>query len=750
MTAWKKYTWVALFVLVQLYGKSQAKRVDAGKLLVKLSQSKPDTGRVRVLLQLSTYYFDQLAVINRMDSAEFYLKEAEKLNKNFRVTEFQNSIQFLYAKRYCIEHPTGDPKLILLPVIESCKKTGDKHTGILAWKELGSRAANDSSSLQFKITCYQNALTLARESGDGQMEVRMLGNIAAVHIREGKLDLAESESLQILKDEIKAGPFYLMVTCDVLTKVYTNKGVYVKALEYALKTQHWMGVCGDSAAANIYFQELSEVYHYLGKSDESLYWAKKSLDREMAINNAGGAFAKVDNIAYLLLEQGKAKEALAFLLEQLRRKKPVTANDQRRVQEALGNAYNALGMYKQAEESYLEMLRLGNAQATNYTDNEKGYDHLISGSFYFNRGNFGKALPLLEKALKHYETDGQPAFIKLAHHWLFRTDSALNYYNAAIYHLKESHRFSDSIFTIARSKQVEELQVAYQTEQKDKSIRLLDEKEKLARIQLQHTRSTRSWVIAGAFMLLIIAALLYRLAGMRKKNNRIITDKNKQLQHLLTEKEWLLKEVHHRVKNNLHTVIGLLESQANYLQDDALKANEISKHRIYAMSLIHQQLYKAQDIKSIDMSVFLPELLEYLGESFGTARKIQFRRNIEPVRLGVSQAIPVALIVNEAVTNSIKYAFPGGEPGIINISMYQSSERIILVVSDNGTGIDPGIIKKQRASMGLNLMKGLTGEMDGQIYITNENGTRITINFSPDALNEFSQRSTPVATVGDL
>ncbi len=92
------------------------------------------------------------------------------------------------------------------------------------------------------------------------------------------------------------------------------------------------------------------------------------------------------------------------------------------------------------------------------------------------------------------------------------------------------------------------------------------------------------------------------------------------LQHLLTEKEWLLKEVHHRVKNNLQTVIALLESQAENLQDDALKANEISKHRIFAMSLIHHQLYKGEDIKTIDMSVFRPELLDYLSGSFGTER----------------------------------------------------------------------------------------------------------------------------------
>jgi two-component sensor histidine kinase len=260
----------------------------------------------------------------------------------------------------------------------------------------------------------------------------------------------------------------------------------------------------------------------------------------------------------------------------------------------------------------------------------------------------------------------------------------------------------------------------------------------LGRVQLQSTKNTRNWIIAGAFLLLIIAALLYRQTIVRRQNNRIINNKNELLQHLVIEKEWLLKEVHHRVKNNLHTVIGLLESQAANLQDDALRANEISKNRIYAMSLIHQQLYSAEDIKTIDMDVYLAELLDYLGESFGTGRQIRFQLDIAPLKLGVGQAIPIGLIVNEAVTNSIKYAFLPGSQGNIRVNMHQSADRISLAITDDGIGIDPAITSGKSASMGLKLIKGLTRDIDGEIDFTNENGARIDINFKPDPLNEIS------------
>ena len=212
--------------------------------------------------------------------------------------------------------------------------------------------------------------------------------------------------------------------------------------------------------------------------------------------------------------------------------------------------------------------------------------------------------------------------------------------------------------------------------------------------------------------------------------------KNQLLQHLLTEKEWLLKEVHHRVKNNLHTVICLLESQARYLENDALKAIESSQHRIYAMSLIHQKLYQSENVKTIDMSLYLPEFAKYLNDSFGTERQIRFQMDIDPLMLGVSQAIPIALIVNEAITNSIKYAFPGASNGVIGISMHKTQQEIMLVVTDNGIGIDPVIAATPQESLGLKLMKGLSEDLHASIDIENDRGTKVTILFRVGPINE--------------
>ena len=247
----------------------------------------------------------------------------------------------------------------------------------------------------------------------------------------------------------------------------------------------------------------------------------------------------------------------------------------------------------------------------------------------------------------------------------------------------------------------------------------------------------------GAALLLLFLGLLYNRYRFKQRSNKQlesqqkeITQKNATLQHLVEEKEWLLKEVHHRVKNNLHTVICLLESQAEYLENDALKAIENSQHRIYAMSLIHQKLYQSEDVKTIDMVTYLPEFIRYLDDSFGNNRRIHFELDIEPLQLGISQAIPIALIVNEAVTNSFKYAFPRKKEGHVTIRMRRMNDEIILTIADDGIGIDTSILDVPSGSLGLKLIKGLSEDINGTISFENNAGTKITIVFNVDPLHD--------------
>ena len=154
---------------------------------------------------------------------------------------------------------------------------------------------------------------------------------------------------------------------------------------------------------------------------------------------------------------------------------------------------------------------------------------------------------------------------------------------------------------------------------------------------------------------------------------------------MLIEKEWLLKEIHHRVKNNLQIVISLLNTQSAYVDnEDALLAIQNSQHRMHAMSLIHQKLYQSDNLANIDMSWYIYELISYMRECFDTDNKINFVLDTEKVYLDVAQAVPLGLIINEAISNAIKYAFPADRKGAVKIVLknigYNNYELLNLVL----------------------------------------------------------------------
>jgi len=170
-------------------------------------------------------------------------------------------------------------------------------------------------------------------------------------------------------------------------------------------------------------------------------------------------------------------------------------------------------------------------------------------------------------------------------------------------------------------------------------------------------------------------------------------------------------------------------------KNDALRAIENSQHRVYAMSLIHQKLYQAENVKTVEMSDYLPEFIRYLKESFGITSHIVFQLEIDSLELDISHAIPIALIVNEAVTNSIKYAFPENRAGIINITMQRFGENALLIIADNGIGIKQDISNTTTNSLGMELIKGLSDDINGDIRFQNDNGTKISIEFKIDTIS---------------
>jgi PAS domain S-box-containing protein len=220
--------------------------------------------------------------------------------------------------------------------------------------------------------------------------------------------------------------------------------------------------------------------------------------------------------------------------------------------------------------------------------------------------------------------------------------------------------------------------------------------------------------------------------------SRNITERKraeKQIRASLREKEVLLQEIHHRVKNNLNVIASLLDLQADTVQDPvALRAFADSRRRIRSMALIHEKLYRSPDLASIGADEYVQEVVDYLAGAYaGGGQPVTLKVQVEDVPLDIDTAIPCGLIINELVANALAHAFPGdgakAEPSEVTVDLRADDGRYLLTVSDNGVGLPPDLDFRNTQSLGLQLVNLLTEQLQGTITLDRSGGTSFTIAF---------------------
>ncbi len=202
-----------------------------------------------------------------------------------------------------------------------------------------------------------------------------------------------------------------------------------------------------------------------------------------------------------------------------------------------------------------------------------------------------------------------------------------------------------------------------------------------------------------------------------------------RIKRSLQEKEILLKEIHHRVKNNLQVISSLLNLQSEYLPDR--RGTEMfteSQHRVKSMALIHEKLYLSEDLGRLDFADYVQALAASLFQSYRISSQVALRVNVEEVSLGIDQAIPCGLIINELVSNSLKHAFAdrGGE---LRIDLRQREQAITLEISDDGVGLPGDVNVQDSKSLGLKLVNILVGQLKGTMQVHRESGTQFMVEF---------------------
>ncbi len=204
-----------------------------------------------------------------------------------------------------------------------------------------------------------------------------------------------------------------------------------------------------------------------------------------------------------------------------------------------------------------------------------------------------------------------------------------------------------------------------------------------------------------------------------------------RIEESLKEKDVLLKEIHHRVKNNLQIIISLLNLQSGYIKDEStLKAVKDGQNRVRSMALVHEKFYQADELTEIDFGDYVEKLTQYIYQSYGDKTdRVKLLIDTDYVGLDMDTAMPSGLLVNELVSNAYKYAFPGNRSGEIKISLKKSGNKINLKISDNGVGLPSDFKMEGSESLGMQLIQALTDQLDGKLDLNVDKGTQFSIEF---------------------
>lgn len=387
---------------------------------------------------------------------------------------------------------------------------------------------------------------------------------------------------------------------------------------------------------------------------------------------------------------------------------------------SLGNTKLALEQINKAERILKEVKDESNLR----------YLNLVKSKVYYKMGDFKNALNFIKKNLKLKNIDSN-TYLEVSN-----IQSQLKNYNEAYLYMKKFHSSKINELKTNNGNVIIELEALYNLNNKELVVQKLKNNNLEKDIRLKNQNEKLNYAITASIAFLIIIAFGIYIYMIRIKVSQILKYKNSKLENLnellkksIVEKEILLKEIHHRVKNNLQLVSSILFNQANETPTiSALEFFELCQNRISSIALIHQNLYLTENIESVDFQVYLKELAKTILDGFSKKDSITFEINTGNARFNIQTAICLGLIITELSSNSIKHAFKDKDHGVIYLDInHLGGKKFELIFGDNGCGNKTNA--KSANSIGLELVELLVLQLCGELSKLDKEGVFYKIIF---------------------
>ena len=573
-----------------------------------------------------------------------------------------------------------------LKSLELRKKSNDIDK-IVAIKDVIAGIYKKKGDFIKALEYYNENLALCKETNNKKEVGRLLNTIGFLHLNFGMHTKALKyfhESLKVREDiDDKLGVSYCF---NNIASVYKQQGKPDVALEYYFKALKIREDLKDKKAMSISLNNIGVVYKNQKEFDKALEYYQRSLVLKEDIKDRSGVSHVLNNIGTIYKEQGKLNMALAKYKESL--EMTTAAHDEK---------WMAITLFNM-------------------------------GSVYLKQGNPFKAHTCASRSLTLSKKIGQPELIRDAAEVL--KDIYSNQYNwKGAFQMQELYiTMRDSIRNKKTEDDATEQRVTYEVEQREQEIKFLSVQNDVLQREkeVQALKISENRIINVMFLVIGIVAFLLALFFylVLKKSKSV----NKLLRKQDDEKKVLLKEIHHRVKNNLQVINSLLRLQSKEINDEEIVAKfRETQKRVITIAALHEKMYRSENLRYVNLKEHIESIVEDLVTTYAIDKKIDFNIQIENIQVGLRTLVPLGLIINEVIINSLKYAFKNIDEGVISLEIKQLNKTTFeMLIGDNGIGFKS---YQKTSGLGTKLINIFTKQLNGSLEKIEDSGTTYKIIF---------------------
>lgn len=512
---------------------------------------------------------------------------------------------------------------------------------------------------------------------------------------------------------------------------YKNTGLNVQALEVLLIALRIAEEEADSTQIGAVLNNMANTYKNQNQYEVALEMHERALEIRKRLSNPDNLADTHNNMGLVFRKMNRHEEALHHF------NKSLAIRVETQQKRGLSYAYNNLGLVfldmDQTDSALVYFEKSMKIKKSHGDIRDLSIGHINIGEAYLKMNNLDSAESRYLKALVLCNKKGYAELEIEGYLGLSVVHEAKGNYTQAFNYLKLHDQLEDSMHLQNNERSIQELQASYELQKTQNELAHLEQRQQLQALQLENYELTRNSLYIGISAILIVVLVVLLRYRSVNRLNRALKSSNKNLRETQVskeEKETLLKEVHHRVKNNLQIITSLIRLQSETISDPQVSSlfNE-SQDRIKSMALVHEELYRSDDFTSIQVEKYFRNLITELLATYSLSTQVNFSINTNVNQLGVNTLIPLGLMVNEMITNALKHAFNGGD-GELSLELFEESDGAFsLKLSDNGRGFPQDVMLNNPSTLGLELIHTLAGQLDGEVSFNNNPGAEYTVTF---------------------